>query len=148
MPPVDPVKYKRTKGPKNCLKCNKVFEPVHHLSLYCDECSDARSRLPIDPRLHTKLPPTIKQCIECSKPYESNFRASKFCSVYCKRRQSRRVTRYRKHMDELISSAIQQPKQPAHKGGKIWKPNPGPQEFALRLPNSTFEILYGGARGG
>lgn len=29
-----------------------------------------------------------------------------------------------------------------------WKPNPGPQEFALRIPDNCFEILYGGARGG
>lgn len=29
-----------------------------------------------------------------------------------------------------------------------WKPHAGPQEFALRQPESTFEILYGGARGG
>lgn len=29
-----------------------------------------------------------------------------------------------------------------------WKPNPGVQEFALRIPDNVFEILYGGARGG
>ncbi len=29
-----------------------------------------------------------------------------------------------------------------------WKPNPGAQEFALRIPDNVFEILYGGARGG
>ncbi len=29
-----------------------------------------------------------------------------------------------------------------------WVANPGPQEFALSLPNNTFEILVGGARGG
>lgn len=29
-----------------------------------------------------------------------------------------------------------------------WKPNPGVQEFALRIPASVFEVLYGGARGG
>jgi PBSX family phage terminase large subunit len=29
-----------------------------------------------------------------------------------------------------------------------WKPHSGPQEFALRQPDSTFETLYGGARGG
>ena len=30
----------------------------------------------------------------------------------------------------------------------IWKPNEGPQEFVLALPFNTYEILYGGARGG
>lgn len=30
----------------------------------------------------------------------------------------------------------------------IWKPNEGAQEFALSLPNNTYEILFGGARGG
>lgn len=30
----------------------------------------------------------------------------------------------------------------------IWRPNEGPQEFVLSLPNNTFEILYGGSRGG
>lgn len=30
----------------------------------------------------------------------------------------------------------------------MWKPNEGPQEFVLSLPNNTNEILYGGARGG
>lgn len=29
-----------------------------------------------------------------------------------------------------------------------WKPNAGQQEFALRIPPSIFEVLYGGARGG
>lgn len=29
-----------------------------------------------------------------------------------------------------------------------WRPNAGPQEFALMQPDSIFEILYGGARGG
>jgi phage terminase large subunit len=29
-----------------------------------------------------------------------------------------------------------------------WRPNPGKQERALRIPDSIFEILYGGARGG
>ncbi len=29
-----------------------------------------------------------------------------------------------------------------------WRPNPGKQEFALRIPDTVFEILYGGARGG
>lgn len=29
-----------------------------------------------------------------------------------------------------------------------WKPNPGPQELALMQPDDTFELLYGGARGG
>lgn len=29
-----------------------------------------------------------------------------------------------------------------------WRPNPGPQEYALLLPDNTFETLYGGARGG
>lgn len=29
-----------------------------------------------------------------------------------------------------------------------WRPNPGKQERALRIPDSVFEILYGGARGG
>ncbi len=29
-----------------------------------------------------------------------------------------------------------------------WRPHPGPQEFALMQPDSTFELLYGGARGG
>ena len=30
----------------------------------------------------------------------------------------------------------------------MWTPNPGPQEFALSLPDNTYEILLGGARGG
>lgn len=29
-----------------------------------------------------------------------------------------------------------------------WKPNPGKQERALRIPDNVFEVLYGGARGG
>lgn len=29
-----------------------------------------------------------------------------------------------------------------------WRPNPGKQERALRIPDTCFEILYGGARGG
>lgn len=29
-----------------------------------------------------------------------------------------------------------------------WRPNPGKQERALRIPDNIFEILYGGARGG
>lgn len=29
-----------------------------------------------------------------------------------------------------------------------WRPNPGKQERALRIPDTVFEILYGGARGG
>jgi hypothetical protein len=29
-----------------------------------------------------------------------------------------------------------------------WKPNPGPQTFALRQPPTVFEIMYGGQRGG
>jgi phage terminase large subunit len=29
-----------------------------------------------------------------------------------------------------------------------WRPHKGPQEFALRIPDNVFEILYGGARGG
>lgn len=29
-----------------------------------------------------------------------------------------------------------------------WRPNPGKQERALRIPDNVFEILYGGARGG
>lgn len=29
-----------------------------------------------------------------------------------------------------------------------WRPNAGAQEFALRIPDNVFEILYGGARGG
>lgn len=29
-----------------------------------------------------------------------------------------------------------------------WRPNPGVQEFALRIPDNVFEILFGGARGG
>jgi hypothetical protein len=33
-------------------------------------------------------------------------------------------------------------------GVTIWKPHPGPQEFALMQPDNTFELLYGGARGG
>lgn len=30
----------------------------------------------------------------------------------------------------------------------LWKPNPGQQEYALSINSDTFEILYGGARGG
>lgn len=30
----------------------------------------------------------------------------------------------------------------------MWTPNDGPQSFALSLPNNTYELLYGGARGG
>lgn len=29
-----------------------------------------------------------------------------------------------------------------------WRPNPGKQERALRIPDNVFEVLYGGARGG
>lgn len=29
-----------------------------------------------------------------------------------------------------------------------WAANDGPQTFVLSLPNNTYEILYGGARGG
>ena len=29
-----------------------------------------------------------------------------------------------------------------------WRPNPGVQEFALRVPSNVFQILYGGSRGG
>lgn len=30
----------------------------------------------------------------------------------------------------------------------IWTPNAGPQTFVLSLPDNTYELLYGGARGG
>lgn len=29
-----------------------------------------------------------------------------------------------------------------------WRPNKGPQEFALRIPDVVFEIMFGGSRGG
>lgn len=46
------------------------------------------------------------------------------------------------------TEALPSEKPPAKGELFRWKPNPGPQEFALRIPGNVFEILYGGARGG
>lgn len=42
---------------------------------------------------------------------------------------------------------MEQPKVP-NPAVTTWRPHEGPQELALAIPDNTFEILYGGARGG